>query len=49
MCFCQARGTGGNTGLVVDNCNSTVLRDLSIYSAGGFAIFQDVGTNNTFM
>ena len=35
-------------GIRVDHCNSTLLQDITIYSAGVFGIFQDVGMNNTF-
>lgn len=48
VCMWQARGNSSTKGVVVTSCNTTIVRDLTIYNSGGFAIFQDMGTNNTF-
>ena len=46
---CQARGDKGANALQVESCYQTTIRDVTIYSAGCFAIFQIDGSNNTFM
>ena len=47
--LCQARGNASTMGLLVDSCDHTTIRNLTIYHAGSFAMFQTNGSNNTFM
>ena len=49
MSMHQARGNASTKGLVVDYCDHTTVRNLTIYHAGSFALFQQDGTNNSFM
>ena len=48
MRMCQARGNTSTKGFMVDHCNHTTVRDMTIYHAGSFAMFQTDGSNNTF-
>lgn len=47
--LCQARGNTSTMGLLADSCTNTTIRNLTIYHAGSFALFQTNGSNNTFM
>ena len=49
MWHVQANRPSDAKGLMVFASYNSTFRDISIYSAGGFGMFQTDGGNNTFM